>query len=124
MHNFTVCTSSYIERQTSLTSQLGRAIAQAVSRWLPTAVARVWSSGICGGQRGGFSPSTSVPANLHSSKFPIIIITRGGYNKPISGRLAEWTLLDSTPHNANYLILGVGNVCLCLCVCVCVCVCV
>jgi hypothetical protein len=35
---------------------MGRAIAQAVSRWLPTAVARVraqvWSSGICGGQSG------------------------------------------------------------------------
>jgi hypothetical protein len=34
----------------------GRAIAQAVSRWLPTAAAqvqpRVWSSGICGGQIG------------------------------------------------------------------------
>jgi hypothetical protein len=32
----------------------GRAIAQAVSRWLPTAAARVrarvWSCGICGGQ--------------------------------------------------------------------------
>jgi hypothetical protein len=34
----------------------GRAIAQAASRWLPTAAARVqtrvWSSGICGGQSG------------------------------------------------------------------------
>jgi hypothetical protein len=34
----------------------GRAIAQAVSRWLPTAVAQirawVWSCGICGGQSG------------------------------------------------------------------------
>jgi hypothetical protein len=34
----------------------GRAIAQAVSRWLSTATtraqARVWSSGICGGQSG------------------------------------------------------------------------
>jgi hypothetical protein len=34
----------------------GRAIAQAVSRWLPTAAGRVqsriWSSGICGGQSG------------------------------------------------------------------------
>jgi hypothetical protein len=34
--------------------ELGRAIVQAVSRWLPTAAARirarVWSSGICGGQ--------------------------------------------------------------------------
>jgi hypothetical protein len=35
---------------------IGRAIAQAVSRWLPTAAARVrsqvWSSGICDGQSG------------------------------------------------------------------------
>jgi hypothetical protein len=31
---------------------MGRAIAQAVSRWLPTAAARVWSCGICGGQSG------------------------------------------------------------------------
>jgi hypothetical protein len=35
---------------------MGRAIAQAVSRWLPTAAARVrervWSIGICGGQSG------------------------------------------------------------------------
>jgi hypothetical protein len=35
---------------------LGRAIAQAASRWLPTAAARVralvWSCGICGGQSG------------------------------------------------------------------------
>jgi hypothetical protein len=35
---------------------IGRAIAEAVSRWLPTAAAhvqsRVWSSGICGGQSG------------------------------------------------------------------------
>jgi hypothetical protein len=34
----------------------GRAIAQEVSRWLPTAAARVraqvWSNGICGGQSG------------------------------------------------------------------------
>jgi hypothetical protein len=46
----------------------GRPIAPAVSRWLPTAAAPVrswvWSSGICGGQSGRFSPSTSVsPAN-------------------------------------------------------------
>jgi hypothetical protein len=36
--------------------RLGRAIAQAVSRWLSTAAVRVrsriWSSGICGGQSG------------------------------------------------------------------------
>jgi hypothetical protein len=49
----------------------------------------------------GFSPSTSVsPANLHSTKFTIII-TRGRYNRPISGRRAEWTQLDSTLHYAN-----------------------
>jgi hypothetical protein len=41
---------------TKLTKNDGRAIAQAVSRLLPTAAARVraqvWSSGICGGQSG------------------------------------------------------------------------
>jgi hypothetical protein len=35
---------------------MGRDIAQAVSRWLPTAAvrvrARVWSCGFCGGQSG------------------------------------------------------------------------
>jgi hypothetical protein len=37
-------------------SGMGRAIAQAVSRWISTAAAwvrsRVWSIGICGGQSG------------------------------------------------------------------------
>jgi hypothetical protein len=60
------------------TSAIGRAIAQAVSRWLPTTAARVrsrvWSSGICGGQK--FSPSTSVsPANLHSTNCSTITLT-------------------------------------------------
>jgi hypothetical protein len=51
---------------------------------------------------GRSSPSTSVsPANLHSTKFSIMIITRGRYNRPFSGRRAEWTHLDSTPHYAN-----------------------
>jgi hypothetical protein len=40
----------------TLNAHKGRAIAQAVSRWLPTAAARVqtrvWSSGICDGQSG------------------------------------------------------------------------
>jgi hypothetical protein len=45
-----------------------------------------------------FSPRTSVsPANHHSSNFSIIIITRGWHNRPIGGRSAEWTKLDSTP---------------------------
>jgi hypothetical protein len=51
---------------------------------------------------GGFSPSISVSlANLHSTKFSIIIVTRSRYNRPISGRRAEWTQLDSKPHYAN-----------------------
>jgi hypothetical protein len=44
------------EAAVPLTLTLGRAIAQAVSRWLPTAAARVRSKvrscGICGGQSG------------------------------------------------------------------------
>jgi hypothetical protein len=70
----------------------GRAIAQAASRWLPTAAARVrarvWSSGICGGQNwrwGRFSPSSSVsPANLHSTNCSTItlIYHLGLYNRP------------------------------------------
>jgi hypothetical protein len=39
-----------------------------------------------------FSPSTSVsPANLYSTKFSIITITGGRYNRPFSDRRAEWT---------------------------------
>jgi hypothetical protein len=45
----------------------GRAIAQAVSRWLPTAAARVWSSGICGGQSGAGAVFLRVP------RFPLPI---------------------------------------------------
>jgi hypothetical protein len=39
-----------------------------------------------------FPPSTSVsPANLHSTKFSILTITRSRYNRTISRRRAEWT---------------------------------
>jgi hypothetical protein len=60
----------------------GRAIAEAVSRWLPTVAARVqsrvWSSGICGGQSGagaGFLrvlrfPLSFIPPNSPSSQSP------------------------------------------------------
>jgi hypothetical protein len=47
---------------------------------------------------GRFSPSTSVsPANLHSTKFSIITITRGRYNRPFSGRRSEWTQFGLHP---------------------------
>jgi hypothetical protein len=62
---------------------IGRAIAQAVSRWLPTAAAlvraRVWSSGICGGQSGAgadllqvlqFPLPIFIPSNSSSSQSP------------------------------------------------------
>jgi hypothetical protein len=61
---------------------IGRAIAEAVSRWLPAAAARVqsrfWSSGICGGQSGagaGFLrllrfPLPFIPPNYPSSQSP------------------------------------------------------
>jgi hypothetical protein len=76
---------------------VGRAIAQVVSRWLPTAEARVrarvWQVGFVVDKvaLGQFSRSTSVSsANLYSANFSIITITRGRYNRPFSGRRAEW----------------------------------
>jgi hypothetical protein len=90
--------------------RLGRAVAHAVSRWLPTAVTRVgvrasmW--GLWWRKRywGRFSPSTSVSSANHSTNFSIIIITRGWHNRPISGRGAEWTQLDSTPGYTNLIL--------------------
>jgi ABC-type oligopeptide transport system substrate-binding subunit len=37
------------------------------------------------------------PANLHSTKFSIITITRGRYYRPFCGRRAEWTQLGLHP---------------------------
>jgi hypothetical protein len=76
-----------------LISVQSRAIAQVVSRRLPTAAARVqtrvWSCvGFCDGQKwrwGRFSPRTSVsPANPHSICFSTMIftVTRGWHNRP------------------------------------------
>jgi hypothetical protein len=71
----------------------GRAIVQAVSRWLPTAAARVqtriWSRGICGGHSGGgagflrvlrFPLPIFIPPISPQSPSPI---TRVWYNRPV-----------------------------------------
>jgi hypothetical protein len=75
----------------------GRAIAQAVSRWLPTAAARVqtrvWSSGICGGQSG------SGVSFLRVLPFPLSI-----FIPPIGHSVADvpsGPSLDSTSHYTN-----------------------
>jgi hypothetical protein len=86
-----------------------RAIAQAVSRRLPTAAGRVRvqvrSRGICSGQSGtgaGF-------LRVHRFPLPILIpptaphssssIIRGWYNRPISGRRTKWTQPHPSPRN-------------------------
>jgi hypothetical protein len=71
------------QKQLKLKSLVGRAMAQAVSRWPLTAEAQVRSRvdpcGICGGQIGtgaGFSPSSSVfPCQYHSAIAPYSSIT-------------------------------------------------
>jgi hypothetical protein len=97
-----------MKRACIVTPTHGRAIAEAVSRWLPTAVARVqsrvWSSGICGGQSGvraGFLrvlrfPLPFIPPNYPSSQ------------SPGAGTIGQWVAdvpsgpsLDSTPHHAK-----------------------
>jgi hypothetical protein len=78
-----------------------RVIAQAVSRRLPTAAARVRarvrSCGSCGGQSGtgaGFLRVLRFPLPI---RIPPIApqssssIIRGGYNRPNSGRSTKWT---------------------------------
>jgi hypothetical protein len=78
-----------------VTACVGRAIAQVVSRWLPTAAARirsrVWSSGICGGQSGAgagflrvlrFPLPIFIPPIAPQSPSPITPIIWGWYNRP------------------------------------------
>jgi hypothetical protein len=63
---------------------ISRAVAQTVSRWLPTSAVWVpvregmWGLWWTKRHWGRFSPSISVsPANHHCTNFSIIIITRG-----------------------------------------------
>jgi hypothetical protein len=44
------------------------------------------------------------PASHHSTNFSIIMITLSWHDRPISGRSAEWTQLDSTPHTIKTII--------------------
>jgi hypothetical protein len=83
----------------------GRAIAQAVTRRLPTAAASVRAQvRSCGGQSGtraGFLRVLLFPLPALS---PLTVprsssIIRGRYNKPISGRRIEWT--QSHPTRGN-----------------------
>jgi hypothetical protein len=62
----------------------------------------MWGSWWTKRHEGRFSSGNSVSlANQHSTNFSIIIITRGWHSRPIGGRSAEWTKLDSTPHYTN-----------------------
>jgi hypothetical protein len=78
-----IVTSSIAWAQLSKFHLNGSAIAQAVSRWRPTAAARVrarfWSSDICGGQSGAeagflrglrFPLQIFIPPNFPSSQSP------------------------------------------------------
>jgi hypothetical protein len=88
---------------------MGRAVAQAVSRRLPTATTRVraqvMSCRICSGQSG------SGASSLRVMRFPLPIliplaaphssssIIRGCYNRPICGRRTKWTQSHPRPGN-------------------------
>jgi hypothetical protein len=96
---------------------LGRAIAQEVSRWLPTAVAwvraLVWSCGICGGQSGAgagflriirFPLSIFIPSITPQSQSSIIW---GWYNRPRNGRSTKWTQSHPIKNNKKRIILNI-----------------
>jgi hypothetical protein len=89
--------------------KLGGAIAQTVSRWLATSAARVrarvWSSGICGGQSGvgagflrvfRFPLPIFIPPNSLSSHSPGAV-TIG----QLVADVPSGPSLDSTSHYAN-----------------------
>jgi hypothetical protein len=91
-----------------VTKEIGRAIAQGVSRLIPSAVAQVRaqvkSYGFCSGQsdtEAGFPRVLRFP-------LPILIpptapyssfIIRDWYNRSVSGRRTKWTQSHPTPRN-------------------------
>jgi hypothetical protein len=89
----------------AISSVLGSAIAQAVSRRFPTvavrARAQVKSRAVCGGQSGagaGFLRARRFPLPiLIPPNTPYSFIIRGWYNGPISGRRTKWTQSHPTP---------------------------
>jgi hypothetical protein len=126
------CFLHFIVKQCEVSYAMeGRAMAQAVSRWPPTAEARVRSRlspyGICGGQSGtgtGFSPSTSVfPCQFHSTgalllgkgqKIIIIFIfIIGLHNKPqgCSASVASAARPFTTKKNAGPVSIVLNHSC-------------
>jgi hypothetical protein len=83
----------------------GRAIAEAVSRWLPTAGpgfapgSGKWELWRTKWHRGRFPPSISgFPAEtVHSTNFSILTITRDRYNRPGVAAVPNGPSMDSTP---------------------------
>jgi hypothetical protein len=88
--------------------QISCAIAQAVSRLLPTVAAQVRSCGICGGQSGigaGFLkvipfplPILIPPTAPHSSS-----IIHGWYNRPLNGQHTKYTQSHPNPRKLTEL---------------------
>jgi hypothetical protein len=86
---------------------VGRAVAEAVSRWVPTAEAPVlvragmWGLWWTKRHWVRFSPSTSVSPANHSTNFSIIIITRGWQNRPLVAAVPSGSNCTRSPNYTN-----------------------
>jgi hypothetical protein len=86
-------------------SDYGRTIAEAVSRWLPTAEVRFRGPGLVKWdvRWSRFSPSTSVsPANLNSTNFSIITFTRGSQQRPCDELITRSKIPADCPRYSNW----------------------
>jgi hypothetical protein len=85
----------------SVNYKMCRAIAQAVSRWLPTAAARVRTHVRSCGTGTGFLRVLRfpLPILITPTATPSSSIIRGWYNRPVSGRRTKWTQSHPTPRN-------------------------